>query len=206
MGKVTVSTSHTGCKDLVSQSMESAEQLSDTEQALNKWQLLSLLLLLLHYNCYYYLLRGAAISTKYSGFTHHGFKMSWLSLSMNKFAIIFLCALVHSVCTCFTINTQSNDCPYFCSPTGRSRKWLWVQQRSLYTEKTKCRKMYRSTAIICEKVRQLCKHFAETWENQAKEYTNEKDIWFQSKGHFENFLKNHFLNTMTIEKNMHQHL
>ena len=41
------------------------------------------------YYCYQYLLRGVSISTKYSGFIHHGFKTSWLCLSINKLAIIF---------------------------------------------------------------------------------------------------------------------
>lgn len=48
-------------------------------------------------------------------------------------------------------------------------------RRSPHTEKTKLSKVYGSTAMICEKVRQLCKAFPETQESQAKEYTNEKD-------------------------------
>ena len=152
------------------------------------------------YYCYQYLLRGVSISTKYSAFIHHGLKTSWLCLSINKFAIIFLCALVHSVCICFIINSQSNDCPYFCSPIGRSRKWLWLTGDLHIQRRPSSVKCTEALPWFVKRSDSYAKYFAETQESQAKEYTNEKDKWFQRKGHLEHFLKNHFLNTMTWDQ------
>ena len=130
MGKVTVSTSHTMRRYQWVSPWKVLNSICRSKHSTNDSCSLSCC-----YYCYQYLLRGVSISTKYSAFIHHGLKTSWLCLSINKFAIIFLCALVHSVCICFIINSQSNDCPYFCSPIGRSRKWLWLwQEMSTYRE------------------------------------------------------------------------
>lgn len=145
-------------------------------------------------------MRGAAISTKYSGFTHYEFKTSWLRLCINKVVIVFLCALVPSSCTCVIMSTQSQDCPHTCSPTGRFRRGgLSVTEIPICGEDQAQKSEPKHYHNLWKDEGSYASILLRSEKTKRRHTQMKKDIRLQSNRHFEHLLKSHFLNTVTWE-------